>query len=218
MSGDGFLHKYFLNNNQKRLHKWLHYFDIYEHHLERMRGRSPVMLEIGVSGGGSLEMWKAYLGDGCRIIGLDINPDCKKHEADGIEVFIGDQSDQKILDEIVDKYGKLDVVLDDGSHMNHHMVKTFEHLYDKMKDDGIYLIEDTHTCYWEGNRGGLRKPGTFQEFCKDRTDDLNAVHTKGALAPSEVTRSTKSISFYDSMIVFERKRQGVRQAIKTFAM
>ncbi len=34
---DGFLHKYFLNNSHKSLYKWIHYFDIYERHLERFR-------------------------------------------------------------------------------------------------------------------------------------------------------------------------------------
>ncbi len=27
---NNFLHNYFLNNNGKILHKWIHYFDIYE--------------------------------------------------------------------------------------------------------------------------------------------------------------------------------------------
>lgn len=63
---DGFLHKYFLNNSHKRLHKWIHYFDIYERHLARFRGTSPTMIEIGVMGG-SLAMWKEYLGPESRI-------------------------------------------------------------------------------------------------------------------------------------------------------
>ena len=63
---DGFLHKYFLNNAHKRLHKWVHYFDIYERHFERFRGKSPTMIEIGVQGGGSLAMWKEYFGPGSR--------------------------------------------------------------------------------------------------------------------------------------------------------
>ena len=57
---DGFLHRYFLNNGDKKIHKWIHYFDAYERHLGRFRNKSPVMLEIGVFGGGSLKMWKDY--------------------------------------------------------------------------------------------------------------------------------------------------------------
>jgi limonene-1,2-epoxide hydrolase len=72
--GGGDLHKYFLNNNNRRIHKWFHYFDIYEKHFSRFRNLKPVILEIGVMGGGSLEMWRDYFGEGAQIIGLDIDP------------------------------------------------------------------------------------------------------------------------------------------------
>ena len=81
-----FLHRYFLNNSHKRLHKWIHYFDIYETHFARFRGKAPVMVEIGVMGGGSLKMWKEYFGEGSRIVGVDINPDCKVHEGEGTPI------------------------------------------------------------------------------------------------------------------------------------
>jgi cephalosporin hydroxylase len=97
---DGLLHRYFLNNSHKRLHKWVHYFDIYERHLARFRGKAPVMIEIGVAGGGSLAMWKEYFGPGSHIIGIDHNPQCKAHEDDGIEVFIGSQDDPAMINEI----------------------------------------------------------------------------------------------------------------------
>ena len=75
---DGWLHRYFLNNAEKRLHKWAHYFDIYERHLSRLRNQKPVILEIGVFGGGSLKMWKEYFGCDAQIVGLDIEESCKQ--------------------------------------------------------------------------------------------------------------------------------------------
>jgi len=57
------LKEYFENNPGRLIHKWVHYFEIYERHLERFRGRDINMLEIGVSHGGSLQMWKHYFGD-----------------------------------------------------------------------------------------------------------------------------------------------------------
>ena len=50
----GLLHRIFLNNSNKLIHKWIHYFDIYEKHLSRFIGKAPVVLEIGVYKGGSL--------------------------------------------------------------------------------------------------------------------------------------------------------------------
>jgi hypothetical protein len=212
---DGFLHEYFLNNADKKLHKWFHYFSVYERHFSRFRGKAPVMLEIGVFGGGSLAMWKNYFGKDSRIIGVDINPECKNHEGEGIEVFIGSQDDPDLMNEIFKKYPQIDIVLDDGSHMMKHMIATFELLYDRVNPNGVYLVEDTHTCYWPEYQGGLNQPGTFMEFAKTKIDEINAVHTRGALLISNFTRSTEYIACYDSIVVFERKPQGKRQSLIT---
>lgn len=212
------LHKFFLNNADKRIHKWLHYFDIYERHFARFRNQSPTILEIGVFGGGSLSMWKEYFGEGCRIIGLDINPECKKYEDANIEIFIGSQDDPNLIESIFSKYSNIDIVLDDGSHMMNHMITSFELMYNRINNHGVYMVEDTHTCYWNEYEGGLKHPNSFIEFTKDKIDSLNASHTKGAMPISKFTKSTDYIAYYDSMVVFEKKPQARRQAIITEAM
>jgi hypothetical protein len=213
-----FLHRYFLNNSHKRLHKWIHYFDIYETHFARFRGKAPVMVEIGVMGGGSLKMWKEYFGEGSRIVGVDINPDCKAHESEGIEVFIGSQDDPALIDAIFAKYPHVDLVLDDGSHMMRHMIATFDLMYDRVQPKGVYMVEDTHTCYWSEYGGGLRREGSFMEFAKQKFDEINAVHSRGAVPVTSFTRSTACVACYDSVVVFERRPQGQRQAPITQAM
>ena len=208
---DGFLHKYFLSNAHKPLFKWIHYFDIYERHFERFRGRCPVMVEIGIAHGGSVAMWKEYFGSGCKIVGIEINPDFKQHEAEDIEIFIGSQDDPNLINAVLARYPQIDVVLDDGSHMNNHMRDTFTLLYDRIKADGVYMVEDTHTCYWPEFGGGFRVPSSFLEWSKNKIDELNAVNTRGEIPVSTFTRSTDHIAFYDSVIVFEKRRQGKRQ-------
>ena len=42
----------------KRCDKFEHYFPLYEKHFEKYIGKSPRILEIGVRGGGSLQMWQ----------------------------------------------------------------------------------------------------------------------------------------------------------------
>ena len=44
-------------------------------------------MEIGVFNGGSLKIWKNYFGPDSRIIGIDINPECKRFTDEGIEIF-----------------------------------------------------------------------------------------------------------------------------------
>lgn len=215
---NGTLHKYFLNNSKKRLHKWLHYFDIYERHFSRFQGSSPTVLEIGVMGGGSLDMWKEYFGPGSRIVGLDIDPSCVAHQAEDIDVVIGSQDDEDVVRAIKQKYPKIDIVIDDGSHFASATKASFELLYDHLAPNGVYLIEDTHTSYWEEYEGGYKKSTSLMEFVKTKLDDINAVHARGALPVSEFTRTTDSITCYDSVVVFERRRQGVRQAIITDRM
>jgi len=230
MSSD--LHRYALNNNGKMLQKWLHYFDIYEKHFSRFRNKNPVMLEIGVQGGGSLDMWKWYFGEGCKIIGIDIEPDCKKYESDNVEIFIGSQSDPEVLKKIMNKYPHIDIVLDDGSHFSSDMKDSFDMLYHHVDENGVYFIEDTHACYLPMSpyNGGVKKADSFMEFAKDKIDDLHANSIQTCMTNtmqrrkqiieygpqiSDITRSTDSMHFYDSIVVFEKRRQPDRRQIIT---
>src|SRR3989344_1191002 len=74
------LEKYFDSNTKNLMHKWMHYFDIYDRHFSRFPGTDVHLLEIGVSQGGSLQMWKGYFGPRAVIYGADINPNCKALE------------------------------------------------------------------------------------------------------------------------------------------
>lgn len=187
-------------------HKWKHYFPAYEQHFDRFINRPCVFLEIGVSGGGSLELWRDYLGPHAQIVGVDIDPTCTRWESDGIAVRIGDQSDTSFLQAVMDEFGPPDVVLDDGGHQMSAIRNSFDYLYPRMSPNGVYFIEDLHTAYWEEFGGGLGRPDTFIEFSKSLIDSLNAEWTRGALEPDQFTRSTLSMHFYDSCIVFERGR------------
>lgn len=65
-------------------------------------------------------------------------------------------------------------------------------------------MEDLHTCYWDEYEGGLGREGSFIERCKGPIDELNADWTRGALPPTEFTRSTVLMHFYDSIVFFEK--------------
>ncbi len=82
------LEVYFRKNDKRLIHKWAHYFDIYDRHFARFRDKEIVILEIGVSQGGSLQMWKDYFGPKAKIYGIDVNPQCKQLEEDNIKIFI----------------------------------------------------------------------------------------------------------------------------------
>ena len=205
----------FLTNQGKVIHKWKHYFPAYEQHFSRFVNRPILFFEIGVSKGGSLEMWKRYFGPHAQIVGIDIDPSCAIHEQDQISIRIGDQSDTAFLQSVLDEFGIPDVVLDDGSHMMNHLVETFQYLYPRISSNGVYFVEDLHTCYWEEYGGQLREENNFIEISKNLIDELNADWTRGALMPTDFTRTTMSMHFYDSCAVFERGRHLEKFAPKT---
>jgi SAM-dependent methyltransferase len=205
----------FLNHDKRIIHKWKHYFPIYERHFKDFVYKPVTFVEIGCGLGGSLQMWKRYFGPHARIIGIDINAECRKFEEDQIEVFIGQQEDHQFLQSVIDKIGTPDIVLDDGSHKMSHITATFQFLYPRMLKNGVYMVEDLHTAYWNEYEGGLRNPNTFIELCKNLIDELNADHSRGALPPTEFTRTTAGIHFYDSMAVFERGAYTKRFAFET---
>ena len=194
----------FLTNDGKIIHKWVHYFPIYEKHFEWYRNKSLTFLEIGAFKGGSLQMWQRYFGPLAKIVGIDIQEKCKDHEQPGIYVRIGDQSDEGFLQSVIDEFGVPDIVLDDGSHQMNHINASFQFLYPKLPKNGIYVVEDLHTAYWEEYGGGPEKAESFVNRAKKFIDSLNADHSRGAIPVDFITRQTFSINFYDSVIVFEK--------------
>jgi hypothetical protein len=212
------LHEYFLKNNGKLIHKWIHYFDIYERHFRRFVGEEMLIIEIGVFEGGSIQMWKEYFGEKATIVGIDIDPNCKQYEDTSRNIFveIGSQSDTEFLKSIIEKYGRPDILLDDGSHNQSDIITSFENLYYQVKDDGVYFVEDLHTAYWPQYEGGLKLETTFIEYAKNKIDQLNGNWFENGL--NDFTKLTQSISAYDSIVVFEKRVQGYRMHIKTAAM
>lgn len=108
-------------------------------------GRSPKVLEIGVSHGGSLQLWKEYFGPGARITGFDIDPRCRDFVEPQIEVYTVDQSDSRELARLSQILGPFDIVIDDGSHVLEHQEGSFTTLWPNT--EGVYLIEDCHQGY-----------------------------------------------------------------------
>ena len=194
------------NAERRVIHKWKHYFPVYERHFAPFVSRSVTLLEIGCGDGGSLQMWKRYLGPHAQIVGIDIEPRCAEFEDDQIAVRIGSQDDSAFLDRVVAEFGPLDIVIDDGSHVQAHVAASFAHLYAGMSKNGVYLVEDLHTAYWPDFGGGLGKPDTFIGIAKGLIDELNADHTRDGHAATEFTRTTHAVCFYDSIVVFERGR------------
>ena len=174
------------------------YFDSYDHFFSRYRNQNITFVEIGVLGGGSLFMWRNYFGPKARIIGIDLNPNAKKWEEHGFQIYIGSQSDQKFWEYFSRKVGLIDVVLDDGGHTYEQQIITTECLLHSINDGGIILVEDTHTSYMEGFGP---KSKSFINYTKMLIDKLNMRFGGFSESPSE--NRIWSIEIVESMVAFK---------------
>lgn len=200
----------FWNHPGRLVHKYAHYLPIYERHFRAWVDRPVTLFEIGCGHGGSLQMWKGFLGPYARIVGIDIRTECKSYEEPQVSVRIGSQEDTAFLGGLIDEFGSPDIVVDDGSHIMKHVAASFAYLYAKMPSDGVYLVEDMHFAYNKKFGGGFRSQGSFIEIAKSLIDQLHARDTDGELRPDDFTEHTVGICFYDSVVVFERGRHDVR--------
>lgn len=203
------------NSTGRQAFKPTHYFTAYERHLSRFRGRTVTMVEIGIWHGGSLQMWKQFLGPAAQIVGIDINPECQEYEEPQIAVRIGNQADTGFLQQVVDEFGPIDIVLDDGSHRQPDIAVTFETLYPQLDRNGVYIVEDTVTAYLPDYDGGLGREGTIIETVKRRIDELHLESFAKDEPPPEFATQTLSIHVYHGLIVFERGRHVDKRAIMT---
>ncbi len=209
------LKEFFYKNNKKDLNKWLHYFDIYEENFSKYKKRKITILEIGIAKGGSLRMWKNYFSSDSKIVGIDINPECKKFEKDNIKTYIGNQADVNFLGSVIKDIGKPDIIIDDGGHTSNQQILSFNYLFGHLNDKGTYLVEDTHTSYhsdFQDRQDGF----TFMDYAKSLADKLNLWYQyydykiykkeiKEKINMPYFTKNTYKISFYNSMVVFEKR-------------
>lgn len=200
------IEKWFNNHQGRRIIKQSNYLNIYEKFFSRFKGLKPSVLEIGVCHGGSLELWRDFFGEGSCINGLDINPKCKEAESEQISVFIGDQADISFLEHVINTVGSLDIIIDDGGHTMNQQTTTFNYLFPKLSNGGLYVCEDLHTSYFSKNyKGGLRRKGTFIEYAKSLVDHIHHHYLKGGQTViPQFIENISSIHFYDSICIVEK--------------
>lgn len=194
--------------------KWnLHWYaQIYEEMFRKIRRKRICLLEIGVGGfenprkgGNSLRMWRAYFPK-ARIFGVDLY-DKTPHNGKRIRTFRGSQVDSRFLDFVIQEMGVVNLIIDDGSHINEHTIFTFQHLFPRLATGGTYVVEDTQTSYWAeygGNETGRSDSGTVMNYFKSLADGLNWKEFRGGYHPNYFDLNVESISFYHNLIVVRK--------------
>ena len=191
------------------------YTKIYQKYMLPKSDIKIKLLEIGVGGyddqkkgGESLKMWSEFFPKG-KIFALDFYHK-KLSLGDRVKIFKGSQSNTKDLIKIISMSGKLDFIIDDGSHINKDIIFTFKTLFKYLKYGGYYFIEDTQTSYlpsFGGDAFNLQKKNTTINFFKDIVDKINHMEIKNPFYEIDYfAKNITEIHFYHNLIVVKKDR------------
>lgn len=186
------------------------YFPAYAQLFAHLRGTPCVFIEIGILDGGSLFMWREWLGPQARIIGVDLNPEATKWRDAGFEIHIGDQGDPRFWRKLLAEIGPFDVLLDDGGHQSFQQIVTTNEALRAARKPCLVVIEDTGTSFM--NDFAAHGKNSFLRFAKATTDLLAG--RLFALEPGrfperyntravEDFRSVFSVQFFTGIVVFQ---------------
>ena len=166
------------------------------------KNKKIIFVEIGIQNGGSLDIWSEYFSNDSTIIGIDINPECKKFERDNIKIFIGNQSDENFWIDFFNKVGKVDIILDDGGHTNLDQITTLVNCFKNINDQGLFVTEDTHTSYIKDYNSD--KKFSFINFSKKIIDDINFRYNEEFEKFNfSLNKHIYSVQFFESIVAFE---------------
>jgi len=202
------LEKQFLESKDLSI-KWKKYFNVYEELFFKFKNKKIVFVEIGIANGGSLKIWKNYFGKDAKIIGIDLNENCKKFEdlENDINVIIGNQSSEKFWDDFFKKFGNVDIILDDGGHTNLDQITTAAKTLPHINDGGFLVVEDTHTSYLKQYNSDNKF--SFINFTKKLIDDLNSnisLELNIEKKKYSLRKLVYSYQFFESIVVFKVDR------------
>lgn len=188
------------------------YTPIYQSYFEEIRCQKLNIMEIGVGaddnprkGGNSLKMWSKYFANS-QIIGLDLY-DKSFFNSDRIKIFQGNQNDTQVLSQISNQFN-LDIIIDDGGHICSDIIISFEFLFDHLKSNGYYIIEDTQTSYWAefgGDESNINASQTSMNYFKSLVDSTNITEMRSEDIKSNLRSDIEFIHFYHNLIVIKKK-------------
>ncbi len=180
------------------------YFQVYADLFEKYRNQEITFVEVGVLNGGSLFMWREFFGPRARIIGVELNPEAKKWETDGFEIYIGSQSDPEFWNNFFKTIGSVDLILDDGGHTYEQQIITAHQCIPHIKDGGLLVVEDTHTSYMQ--TFGYPTQYSFMEWTKKLIDNINARFPGLSHSNLIYKNFIYSISIFESIVSFKIDR------------
>ena len=131
------------------LWKWRHYFEAYEMQLRRFRNCDGcTLVEIGIYSGGSMRMWRWWLGEKANIIGIDLSNSTLVYDGNpeygSPRIFAGDQGSKAFWQAFHEQVPSYDILIDDGGHAPQLQLPTLLAAWPHLAPGGVYVCEDLH--------------------------------------------------------------------------
>lgn len=133
---------YFPFNIEPRTDKgtWHDYIKGYYNGIFTYLKKSPVsILEIGLSGGQSMLLWKNWF-EQLTFVGIDLGHQCDRFQDENTKVIVGNGYVQETVQKVGDS--KFDFIIDDGPHTLETQLFCIENYYQFLKQNGRMIIED----------------------------------------------------------------------------
>lgn len=202
------------------------YTQHYNKHFKSIKSNKINFLEIGVGGyerpnkgGNSLRAWKYYFKK-ANIYAIDIFDKSLLQEK-RIKIFKGSQVDDIFLDNVCKEIGVIDIIVDDGSHINEHIIFTFKLLFPKLNDGGIYVVEDLQTSYWSdygGDSINIDNPKSAINYFRSLVHCLNhqELNIPNNYSYSYFDNYISEIHFYHNMVFIYKSKNNEKSINRSF--
>jgi cephalosporin hydroxylase len=136
------------------------YCEVYDTLFRHIRNDVKLLLELGISEGASIKMWRDYMPN-AWIHGTDIvdYPDILLRDfGSNITCHNCDQTDRVKMKQMAESVGgQFDIIIDDASHAMNDILISLDVLFPYLKEGGLYIIED------------IENPRTFDEHLTQYT-------------------------------------------------
>jgi hypothetical protein len=180
----------------------------YEQWMAPWRDKEINLIEIGVATGRSMKIWKRYFSK-ATIIGADIRPKTRQYAEERVKIEVGSQDDPMFLHRLCEQYPPT-IIVDDGSHLAHHIVYTFEQMFPRLLPGGLYVVEDLDLHFGESAPlyrpvEGYDAPGYFLDLARSCMTRHGRQELWGVR--DHIVRHTDSVEFIMSGVGVRKKSE-----------
>ena len=170
------------------------YAESYSNAFAPLKDKAIKFLEIGIDEGDSVRVWEGYFSR-AELHFIDIKTSCF-YKSTRSHYHIADQQDAQQLSAVMQQTGgNFDIIIDDGGTSMAQQVTSFSTLFPHVKSQGLYIVENLNSSYWEESKG---------------TKELTTIHLLKTLvdqaSPSSwCKKEIHSIAFYSNLAIIIKR-------------